>query len=196
VVDVAADAQVRLPLGDPLAPEPDFPVLRTRRGTLNGDALDAVRSVVEAGVRGLDTDRFDVQRPLVWMMIGTTPDDTWLAGLEQLTKSATRPVVVPCCFGAVASEEARSVLRPTTKTTNFTLFSADPTVPAEAAVAALTDVLTTALVRTGHALGAEGSGAEGSVVLPGADELASPVTRVAVPAHKGGVHTDSGRHRD
>jgi hypothetical protein len=124
--------------------------------------------VVETGVRSLDTEGFDFQRPLVWMIIGTPPDDTWRAGLDQLCASPVRPVVVPCCFGAAEPGEVGSPAA-------FAGFAADPAVPPGLAVAALTELLTAVLVRTGHALGATGP-----VELPADDELPDLVTCTAL----------------
>ncbi len=166
VIDIGADAQVRLPLGDPLALAPKFPRLPARRGTLGSATLDTVRSVVETGVRTLGAEGFDVRRPLLFFMIGTAPDDTWHAGLKQLAASETRPVVVPCCFGpvdpgAVGASAAQAA------------FAVDPAAPPAVAVAALMAVLTAVLVRTGHGLGATGP-----VELPADDELPELVTHV------------------
>jgi uncharacterized protein YegL len=168
VLDVAADAQVRRPLGDPLALARDHPGIPARPGTLGAGALAAVRSVVETGVRGLDAEGFDVQRPLVWMIIGTSPDDTWRAGLDQLSASPTRPVVVACCFGAADPDAVGSPAA-------FAGFMADPGTSPGLAVAALTEVLTAVLVRTGHA-----PNATEPVELPAGDELPKSVTRSAL----------------
>jgi uncharacterized protein YegL len=167
VLDVAADAQVRLPLGDPLAPAPDHPSVPARPGTLGAGTLDAVRSLVETGVRALDTEGLDVQRPLVWMVVGTAPNDTWRAGLDQLCASPTRPVVVVSCHGAADPDEVGSPAV-------HAVFTTDAAAPPGLAVAALTELLTAVLVRTGHALGATGP-----VELPADDELPELVTRAA-----------------
>ncbi len=174
VVDLAADAQVRLALGDPLTPGLAFPVLPVRYGVPTGGAVAAVGSTIESDVRGLDAEGLDARRPLLWIVLGTAPDDSWRAALDGLAASPARPVVVLCGFGGAASAGEGADARSVFGAGSATSYLADPGAPPAVAVAALTEVLTTTLVSTGHA-----AGADGSVLFPADDELPGTVHRVA-----------------
>jgi hypothetical protein len=176
VTDLGTNAQVRLPLGDPLDLEAATPMPPVRSAPPGGGGLVALRSVIEADVLSLGGEGFLVHRPLLCAVLGTAPDETWGGGLAALGASLTAPVVVLCLFGA-AVLDARSPVPSATGAGVRAVFTADPAAPAEVAVAGLAEVVTTVLVRTGHALGAGGS-----VVLPAADELPAWVTEGAMSA--------------
>ena len=192
VVDIADDAEVRLALTDPLDPQLVVPAPPLRHGAPSGAALVTVRHQLDLDVARLEDEGFLVHHPLVWMILGqVTDDDSWRSGVTDLSAAPAAPTIVPCCFGPADRDAVRTAIHPATGPDTSTMYAVDPVVPAVPAVAALTQVFATTLVRTGHGLGAT----DRRLALPADDELprrVSALGRLPPPPR----HADDGSQAD
>lgn len=107
VIDFAGDAQVRLPLCDPLSADVVLPSFTLRAYTSFAAAFRLLRSEIESNVKQLKADGFSVHRPAVFFVSDGVPTDAtaeWELAFAELTAydKATGqgfreyPNVIPC----------------------------------------------------------------------------------------------------
>lgn len=118
IIEFADDAQVRLPLGDPLDPAPAL-IRRalTGEGPAYGAALSALWTAIATDVPALlEQDGVAVRRPLAWLVTDHPPSDSEPvreAALRPLTGSAGYPYIVPVGAGDVPDDALRPLIHPT-----------------------------------------------------------------------------------
>jgi uncharacterized protein YegL len=183
VIDFASDAQVRLPLCDPLDPNVTLPSLSVRGSTSYAKAFRLVRSEIEANVKQLKADGFAVHRPAVFFLSDGEPTDRgaeWRAAFAELTTYdpatkkgfATYPNVVPCGVDDANGKTLKELIHPAHGPKPMQMYLMDKGEDAAKAITQIAEILISSMVSSGQSMATGGSG----IILPNKQDVPAGIT--------------------
>lgn len=180
VVDFGSDAQVSLPLCDPLAAT--LPDLEVRGSTSYAAAFRVLRAEIESDVKQLKADGFAVHRPAVFFLsdgLPTDDDDVWRAAFTELTfyDGATKqgfreyPNVIPCGVDGADPRIIQELIHPARGSKRMGMYMMEPGADAARAIQGMAEILISSVIASGASL-ARG---EAGIVLPEKAQLPTGV---------------------
>jgi uncharacterized protein YegL len=182
LIDFSDDAQVLLPLCDPLDDNLTLPSLSVRGATSYAAAFHTLRQEIEKDVNQLKGDGYAVHRPAVFFIsdgIPTDEDAVWRGSFHDLTEYdrqsgvgfAMYPNMVPCGVGA-DPRVLQQLIHPATGAKQMRMYlMKDDTDPADA-IRAMAEILVTSVVNSGNSMANGSSG----IVLPEDSELPAGIS--------------------
>lgn len=183
LIDFGSDAQVRLPLCDPLDDAAKTPPLEVRGLTSYAAAFRVLRTEIESNVRQLKADGFAVHRPAVFFLSDGEPTDDrqqWQDAFRDLTHydPATGqgfpmyPNVVPCGVAQANPDTMRQLIHPSTGGKPMQMYMMNEGQDAAKAIAMMAEVLISSMVKSGESMAQGNSG----LLLPEKDQVPPGIT--------------------
>ncbi|MCD2193609.1 VWA domain-containing protein [Actinomycetospora endophytica] len=186
MIDFSDDAQVRLPLCDPLDPHLVLPGLAPRGGTSYGAAFSMLRQAIAYDVAQLKADGFAVHRPAVFFISDgepTDPERGWRSQFAALTHYdrasgqgfAMYPNVIPFGIDQANPRTLQTLIHPAAGSKPMRMFLADEGQDPAVAIKAIAEILISSVLASGGSLAGGGSG----IVLPPEADLPGGIHSVA-----------------
>jgi uncharacterized protein YegL len=173
VIDFGDDAQVRMPMCDPLEEGAYLPTMRVRGRTSYASAFWLLRTEIESDIKQLKADGFTVFRPAVFFLTDGLPTDrpdVWRDAFADLTHwdkatgqgFRTYPNVIPCGVGRADPATLRELIHPAQGSKRMQMYLMEQGGDAAAAIGAVAEILVSSVITSGHSVAAGGTG----LVLP------------------------------
>ncbi|MCD2196143.1 VWA domain-containing protein [Actinomycetospora endophytica] len=173
VIDFSDDAQVRMPLCDPLDEAVDLPTMKVRGRTSYASAFWLLRSEIESDIKQLKADGFAVFRPAVFFLTDGLPTDkptVWRDAFADLTHwdkqtqqgFRTYPNIIPCGVGQADPAVLRELIHPAEGAKRMQMYLMEQGGDAARAISAIAEILVSSVVASGQSMTQGGTG----LVLP------------------------------
>lgn len=183
LVDFGSDAQVRLPLCDPLDENVTLPSLQVRGATSFAAAFRLLRTEIESNVKQLKADGFAVHRPAVFFLSDGEPTDKtaeWQDAFRELTQydPATKkgfamyPNFVPCGVAQANPKIMQMLIHPSTGPKQMQLYLMDRGEDAAKAITLIAEILISSMVKSGESMAQGNSG----LILPDKNQVPAGVS--------------------
>jgi uncharacterized protein YegL len=183
LLDFGSDAQVRLPLCDPLDENVTLPTLSVRGATSFADAFRLLRGEIESNVKQLKADGFAVHRPAVFFLSDGEPTDKleeWrdafrrLTEYDQVTKQgfAMYPNFVPCGVAQANPKCMQTLIHPATGPKQMQMYLMDDGQEVAKAITMIAEILISSMVKSGESLAQGDSG----LILPDKSQVPAGVS--------------------
>ncbi|MDG4773546.1 VWA domain-containing protein [Solwaraspora sp. WMMD792] len=175
LIDFSDHAEVRLPLGDLLAPGLVAPALAVRGGTCYESAFTTTRDEIESDMARFAASGESTHRPTVWFISDGRPTDlrsAWRAAFAELTSSGARPSVVACGVDEADPRIIRSLAHPATGSGRMASYLMVPGSDPARTITGIAQVLVASVVRSGYR-----PASDAGPVLPDGPDLPPGVQR-------------------
>jgi uncharacterized protein YegL len=183
LIDFGSDAQVRLPLCDPLDENVTLPSLSIRGMTSFAAAFRLLRTEIESNVRQLKADGFAVHRPAVFFLSDGEPTDReseWQDALRELTfydRDAKQgfsmyPNVVPCGVALANPKIMQQLIHPSTGSKQMQMYMMNEGQDAAKAIAMIAEILISSMVKSGESMAQGNSG----LILPDKSQVPAGIS--------------------
>jgi uncharacterized protein YegL len=183
LIDFGSDAQVRLPLCDPLDENVVLPSLSVRGATSFANAFRLLRTEIESNVKQLKADGFAVHRPAVFFLSDGEPTDgtgEWENAFNELTAydKATRqgfamyPNFVPCGVEKANPKIMQRLIHPATGPKPMQMYMMDKGEDAAKAITQIAEILISSMLKSGESMAQGNSG----LILPDKSQVPAGVT--------------------
>jgi uncharacterized protein YegL len=164
LIDFSDDAHMVLELCD-IAEQSTLPGLKVRGGTNYGAAFHLLRKQLQTDVEQLKADGYRVFRPAVFFLSDGEPtDDDWEKAFEELKNFKYYPLFVPFGVENADRDVMRKLIHPVPKSK---LYMASDGANAAAAIKAMTEIMISSVLASGHSVSEGGAGH----ILPGKGDL-------------------------
>jgi uncharacterized protein YegL len=182
LIDFSDEAEVRLPLCDPLDENITLPKLSLRGLTSYVAAFRLLRTEIEQNVRQLKADGYAVHRPAVFFLSDGAPTDDeadWRAAFTELTSYDKQtkqgfsmfPNVVPCGVDQANPKVLQALIHPAAGSKRMQMYMMDNGEDPAKAIGMIAEILISSVLASGESL-AKG---ESGLILPAKQDLPSGV---------------------
>lgn len=169
LIDFSDEAQVRMPLCDPLDTDLTLPQLAVRGRTSYAAAFRLLRTEIEANVKQLKADGFAVHRPAVFFLSDGAPSDRpaeWQDAFHDLTwyDTSTKqgfsmyPNVVPCGVDDADPLVLQKLIHPASGSKQMRMYLMDQNENAATAITHMAEILISSVLASGESMAQGGSG--------------------------------------
>jgi uncharacterized protein YegL len=183
LIDFGSDAQVRLPLCDPLDENVTLPALSVRGATSFAAAFRLLRTEIESNVKQLKADGFAVHRPAVFFLSDGEPTDReteWQDALRDLTyydRDAKQgfsmyPNIVPCGVAQANPKIMQQLIHPSAGTKQMQMYMMNEGQDAAKAIAMVAEILISSMVKSGESMAQGNSG----LILPDKSQVPAGIS--------------------
>jgi uncharacterized protein YegL len=183
LIDFGSDAQVRLPLCDPLDDTVTLPSLGIRGLTSFAAAFRLLRTEIESNVRQLKADGFAVHRPAVFFLSDGEPtddDQEWQDAFHDLTHYdrdtkqgfPMYPNVVPCGVAQANPKTMQQLIHPSAGGKPMQMYMMNQGQDAAKAIAMIAEILISSMVKSGESMAQGNSG----LLLPDKSQVPAGIT--------------------
>jgi uncharacterized protein YegL len=183
LIDFGSDAQVRLPLCDPLDENITLPSLSVRGATSYAAAFRLLRIEIESNVKQLKADGFAVHRPAVFFLSDGEPTDStteWQDAFRELTVYdrdtgqgfSMYPNFVPCGVAQANPKIMHQLIHPSAGGKQMQMYMMNRGQDASKAIAMVAEILISSMVKSGESMAQGNSG----LILPDKSQVPAGVT--------------------
>jgi uncharacterized protein YegL len=183
LLDFGSDAQVRLPLCDPLDEHVTLPALSVRGATSYAAAFRLLRAEIESSVSQLKADGFAVHRPAVFFLSDGEPTDPeleWRNAFRELTEYdrgsgqgfAMYPNFVPCGVAQANPKIMQRLIHPVTGDKPMQMYLMDQGQDVPKAITQIAEILISSMVKSGESMAQGNSG----LILPDKSQVPAGVS--------------------
>jgi uncharacterized protein YegL len=183
LIDFGTDAQVRMPLCDPLDEHVTVPTLSVRGSTSYLAAFQLLRREIESNVKQLKADGFAVHRPAVFFLSDGAPTDNdkqWRAAFHELTfydkaskqGFAMYPNVIPFGVDDADPKILQSLIHPAIGNKQMQMYLMDKGEDAAKAIMSVAEILISSVLASGQSMAMNGSG----IILPDKQDVPAGIT--------------------
>jgi uncharacterized protein YegL len=183
LIDFGSDAQVRLPLCDPLDENVTLPALGIRGVTSFAAAFRLLRLEIESNVLQLKADGFAVHRPAVFFLSDgepTDPESEWQDAFRDLTfydrvakqGFSMYPNIVPCGVAQANPNTMKRLIHPSTGGKQMQMYMMNEGQDAAKAIAMIAEILISSMVKSGESMAQGNSG----LILPDKSQVPAGIT--------------------
>lgn len=176
LLDFGTDAQVRLPLCDPLDEDVTLPMLSVRGLTSFAEAFRLLRAEIESNVKQLKADGFLVHRPAVFFLSDgepTDPVDDWQNAFRELTEGfAMYPNLVPCGVAQANPKTMQQLIHPAEGPKRMQMYLMDRGEDAAKAITQIAEILISSMIKSGESMAQGNSG----LILPDKSQVPAGVS--------------------
>lgn len=176
LLDFGTDAQVRLPLCDPLDDDVTLPMLSVRGLTSFAEAFRLLRAEIESNVNQLKADGFLVHRPAVFFLSDgepTDPVDDWQNAFRELTEGFPMyPNLVPCGVAQANPKIMQQLIHPAEGPKRMQMYLMDRGEDAAKAITQIAEILISSMIKSGESMAQGNSG----LILPDKSQMPAGVS--------------------
>ena len=176
LLDFGTDAQVRLPLCDPLDDDVTLPMLSVRGLTSFAEAFRLLRAEIESNVNQLKADGFLVHRPAVFFLSDgepTDPVDDWQNAFRELTEGFPMyPNLVPCGVAQANPKTMQQLIHPAEGPKRMQMYLMDRGEDAAKAITQIAEILISSMIKSGESMAQGNSG----LILPDKSQVPAGVS--------------------
>lgn len=176
LLDFGTDAQVRLPLCDPLDDDVTLPMLSVRGLTSFAEAFRLLRAEIESNVNQLKADGFLVHRPAVFFLSDgepTDPVDDWQNAFRELTEGFPMyPNLVPCGVAQANPKTMQQLIHPAEGPKRMQMYLMDRGEDAAKAITQIAEILISSMIKSGESMAQGNSG----LILPDKSQMPAGVS--------------------
>ena len=176
LLDFGTDAQVRLPLCDPLDEDVTLPSLSVRGLTSFAEAFRLLRAEIESNVNQLKADGFLVHRPAVFFLSDgepTDPVDDWQNAFRELTQGFPMyPNLVPCGVAQANPKTMQQLIHPAEGPKRMQMYLMDRGEDAAKAITQIAEILISSMIKSGESMAQGNSG----LILPDKSQVPAGVS--------------------
>jgi uncharacterized protein YegL len=176
LLDFGTDAQVRLPLCDPLDDDVTLPMLSVRGLTSFAEAFRLLRAEIKSNVNQLKADGFLVHRPAVFFLSDgepTDPVDDWQNAFRELTEGFPMyPNLVPCGVAQANPKTMQQLIHPAEGPKRMQMYLMDRGEDAAKAITQIAEILISSMIKSGESMAQGNSG----LILPDKGQMPAGVS--------------------
>jgi uncharacterized protein YegL len=183
LLDFGSDAQVRLPLCDPLDENVTLPDLSVRGATSYAAAFRLLRAEIESNVSQLKADGFAVHRPAVFFLSDgepTDPEGEWRQAFRELTEYDRQaghgfplyPNFVPCGVASANPRTMQQLIHPAQGPKQMQMYLMDRGEDAAKAITLIAEILISSMIKSGESMAQGNSG----LILPDKSQVPAGVS--------------------
>jgi uncharacterized protein YegL len=183
LLDFGTDAEVRMPLCDPLDENVTLPSLNLRGLTSYAMAFRLLRAEIESNVNQLKADGFAVHRPAVFFLSDGEPTESatdWQNAFRELTHYDPQtkqgfpmyPNFVPCGIGQANPKTMQTLIHPSSGPKQMQMYMMNRGEDAAKAITQIAEILISSMIKSGESMAQGNSG----LILPDKSQVPAGVS--------------------